>query len=278
MQYPKIPNFYLANLEMHQFFEDFDGLVAPRGCIKSKSWIKKRFWEFNFRGGAFYIKYPNFDFWFSPFWDRGYPWGPRDASNEKVALNKKWPATHFSRGAFYKKYKFQNFGPLVSQPRLSAPYSPAVGRKFRSQLFFALSSCFQEGLTQPPCPYTLGGDRFGREVLFRGPGLTPRARGSKLRAQKLLARSWVDPENLTTIWPLGQKLFHIVAVTREIFVIILFYAWGDGKLQTLQNFYHFTSWSSLHSLHSWRINILQHDFVLGKKSIDSCVTLIMARN
>ena len=34
---------------------------------------------------------------------------------------------------------------------------------------------------------------------FRGPGLTPKAPGSRSPAQKLLARSYVGPENLTAI-------------------------------------------------------------------------------
>ena len=108
--------------------------------------------------------------------------------------------------------KFQNFCRTPSQPRLPAPFSPAVGQNSKDVLFASLSR-FRKGVTRPPCPKTPGGDRFGRNPLFRGPGLTPRAPGSKLPAQKLLARSLVDPKNLTTIWPLGQKLFHIVAVT-----------------------------------------------------------------
>ena len=39
-------------------------------------------------------------------------------------------------------------------------------------------------------------------------GLTPRATGSGLPAQKLLARSLVGPENFAPICPMVQKLQH----------------------------------------------------------------------
>ena len=77
------------------------------------------------------------------------------------------------------------------------------------------------------------------------------------------------------IWPQSDhgviKLFHIVAVTDgqtdrqthilnpldpwgNFFYLYYFLHWGYGKLPTLQNFYHFTSWTSLHS---WRKRINQ---------------------
>ena len=58
--------------------------------------------------------------------------------------------------------------PTPEQLHLPAPFSQAVGQKskFRSQHFFASSSRLRKGMTQPPCPKTLGGDRFGRKVPF----------------------------------------------------------------------------------------------------------------
>ena len=99
------------------------------------------------------------------------------------------------------------------QPCFLGPW--AKNQKSAPNILFALLSRFRKDMTQPPCPKTPRVDRFGRNPLFQGPGLTPRASGSKLPVQKLLARSKVDPETLTTIWPLGQKLFHIVAVTAD---------------------------------------------------------------
>ena len=77
----------------------------------------------------------------------------------------------------------------------------------------------------------------------------------------------MGPKNLVGIQPQGQRLYHSVAVTdrqterqtdrQGNFFCLIFYEWGDGKFQTLANFYHFTSWSLLCSLHSWVISILQ---------------------
>ena len=46
-------------------FKDVDGPVGPRGCAQSKVELNKMFLEFDFVGGPFSKKYPNFDFWFS---------------------------------------------------------------------------------------------------------------------------------------------------------------------------------------------------------------------
>ena len=58
-------------------------------------------------------------------------------------------------------------------------------------------------MKQHPCPKTIGGDRFG--IL----GSKPDPVGPV--AQKLLARSLADPENLVAICLWGEKLFHFVA-------------------------------------------------------------------
>ena len=84
---------------------------------------------------------------------------------------------------FMKMLKFQNFGNTPGQPCLLW----VENQNSAPNIFFALSSCFRKGMTQPPCPKTLGGDRFGRNGGFWGLGLTPRAPGSKLHAKKLLA-------------------------------------------------------------------------------------------
>ena len=113
----------------------------------------------------------------------------------------------FSRGPFYEIFKIPNFRlPPLASP---APFSRAMGQKsnFCSQHVFTSSSHFQKGVTWPPCPKTLGGDGLAEKSIFWVWA------GSKLHVQKLHAMSQVDPENLTTIWPWSQKLFHIVAVT-----------------------------------------------------------------
>ena len=82
---------------------------------------------------------------------------------------------------------------------LSAPAGPAFRPRFlrpwaknqnsAPNVLFASLSRFRKGVTRPPCPETPGGDRFGGNPLFWGPGLTPRAPGSGSPAQKLVARS-----------------------------------------------------------------------------------------
>ena len=53
---PRIPHFYLANLESGPFFEDFDGPVEPRAA----SYQNKMLLELDFEGGPF-IKKTQFD-------------------------------------------------------------------------------------------------------------------------------------------------------------------------------------------------------------------------
>ena len=89
-----------------------------------------------------------------------------------------------------------------------------------------------------------------------------RAPGSKPPTLKLLTRPWVESEYKIVICPWGQKLFHVINRTDihtlahrqagwHTFCIslhplrencLIFYAWEDGKLQTLRKFYHFNSW------------------------------------
>ena len=68
-------------------------------------------------------------------------------------------------------------------------------------------------MTRRRRPRTPGGDRFGANPTFRGQGPTPRAPGSGSPAKKLLARSWVDPENFGPIRRPLQKLGHFFAGT-----------------------------------------------------------------
>jgi len=81
-------------------------------------------------------------------------------------------------GPFYKKC--WNSKILVAPPA-SPTFRPrflglwAKNQNSAPNIFFALLSQFRKGATQPPCPKTMGGDRFGRKPTFRGPGLTPRA-------------------------------------------------------------------------------------------------------
>ena len=63
-----------------------------------------------------------------------------------------------------------------------------------------------------------------------------------------------------TLHPLGK------------FFGLIFFASGDGKHKTLQNFYHFTSWSSLCSLNLWRIIVFDIFRVsVGKFANDSTI-------
>ena len=97
---------------------------------------------------------------------------------------------------FIKNVEIPKF---LSAPRPAPPSSPAFRPRFlrpwaknqnsAPNVLFASLSKFRKGVTQPPCPKTPGGDRFGGNPLFRGPGLTPRASGSGSPAQKLVARS-----------------------------------------------------------------------------------------
>ena len=91
--------------------------------------------------------------------------------------------------------KFQNFGRPPGQPRLPAPFSPAVGQnsKFRSQRFVCLVVPIPKRCNTTPLPQTPGGNR-----LFRGPGLTR----TKISCKELSGPSkfCADPSN-------GSKVF-----------------------------------------------------------------------
>ena len=39
---PQIPNFYLANLDLAPFLDNFDGPVGPQDCVLSKSCIRPK--------------------------------------------------------------------------------------------------------------------------------------------------------------------------------------------------------------------------------------------
>ena len=91
-----------------------------------------------------------------------------------------------------KKSKFQNFvtmlafGPCFLQP----------GLKLINLLLTFLASLFhfQKGATQPPHFKTLGGNRFGRNLLFRGLDLILAARrpgGLIYLSKNYLQRVWV---------------------------------------------------------------------------------------
>ena len=144
------------------------------------------------------------------------PWGPQGASNDKVAEIKKCFKFYFSRGDFYEKMPnskifcatrpTRTFRPNLFRPR-------GKNQNSAPNILLASSSRFQKGMTRPPRIKNLGGDRFGRNPLFQGSGLTPRASGSKSPTRKLLARSFGDPENFMPICGLGQKLRTFVAVT-----------------------------------------------------------------
>ena len=173
---------------------------------------------------------------------------------------------YFSRGVYYEKMPnsknfcatrpTRTFRPNLFRPR-------GKNQNSAPNILSASSSRFQKGMTRPPCIKNLGGDRFGRNPLFQGSGLTPRASGSKSPTRKLLARSFGDPENFMPIHGLGQKLWTFVAVTdrqtdrhtdrqtdTQTFLIdpcttrgekIFFLRICVGKPYTMQNFYLFTT-------------------------------------
>ena len=85
----------------------------------------------------------------------------------------------FGQHSFSKRRKNCRFLGQWGKNQNSAP---------NTNILFALFSHFQKGVTQLPCPKTLGGDRYGGKVPFRGLGLTRRAAGSEPPAQKLLAK------------------------------------------------------------------------------------------
>ena len=136
--------------------------------------------------------------------------------------------------------KFQNFGRPPSQPRLPAPFFQAVGQKskFRSERIVSLIVPIPKSCDTTPLPQNPRGDRFGRNPLLQGPGLTPRAAGSESPARKLLP----SPVNFALFRPTSQKLWHFFKVTdtqaprhpdknesRHYHYRILFYMYLRGK-------------------------------------------------
>ena len=86
----------------------------------------------------FYKKYPNFDFCFSPLpglWGILGDLGVRRIKN----MHKTKSDQHLilGRGPFYTEF-ILNFGCCPDQPRLPAPFSPAVGQISK----FCLICCF----------------------------------------------------------------------------------------------------------------------------------------
>ena len=142
--------------------------------------------------------------------------GPPGCIQRQSSRNKKMLNFYFSRGVFYEKIlkskifcatrPTRTFRPNLFRPR-------GKNQNSAPNILSASLSRFQKGMTRPPRIKNLGGDRFGRNPLFQGSGLTPRASGSKSPTRKLLARSFGDPENFMPIRGLGQKLWTFVAVT-----------------------------------------------------------------
>ena len=210
--------------------------------------------EFDFRGGPFYKKYPNFDSWFSPLLGPGGTLGPSGVLDQKVALNKKRPAPDLRGSHFKKMLKFQNFCWLAGQPSLPAPFSRAVGwkSKLRSQLFVCLVVPILKRCDTTPCPKTPGGDRFGRNPLFgvrawpqgpRGPSHPPnyyllikwalkisRRSVQRVKSYGMFSKWQTDTQKRITSVPLLNFFLHICEGE-------------EGKpLQTQRNFYLFTLW------------------------------------
>ena len=134
----------------------------------------------------------------------------------------------FRGGPFFiKKLKFQNFGRPPGLPPWPAPqacppglpclpalFSRAVGRKSKisSQRFVRLVVLFPKRYDTTPVPQSPQRRKIWKKNPFFGVWAWPREpRGPNSLSKNYL--QGVHPENLTTIWPLSQKLFHIVAVT-----------------------------------------------------------------
>ena len=107
---------------------------------------------------------------------------------QKVAWNKKQPAPNLGGSLLWKCQNSKIlFGPPTSpafRPRFPGLW--AKNQNSAPKVLFALLSQFWKGVTGPPYPKAPGGDRFGRNPLFRGPGLTPRALGSESPTQHYL--------------------------------------------------------------------------------------------
>ena len=94
------------------------------------------------------------------------------------------------KAQIYKRYSYFWANILLVKEKKNCHFFGQWGKNQNSapNILFALFSHFQKGVTQLPCPKTLGGDRYGGKVPFRGLGLTRRAAGSEPPAQKLLAK------------------------------------------------------------------------------------------
>ena len=177
--------------------EDLHEPVAPPGCVKTKSCVKPKvnvwrspsslvscknknkfptfilrtrkptsFLGFNFRGVPSMKQYPNFDFW------------PSGCVGSKSCIKQKG-------SLLWKMFKFQNFG----RPLASPTFRPCFLRLWAKNQNFTPNILFADSKKVWHCSKTLEGDRFGRNPLFRGPGLTQGALGSEVPAQKVFAWS-----------------------------------------------------------------------------------------
>jgi len=107
---------------------------------------------------------------------------PTGCFQQQIGINKKILDFHFSMGVFYGKSvnskifcdtrPTRTFWPNLLRPR-------GKNQNSDPNILWASFSPFKIGMTQPPCVKNLGGDRFGRNPIFQGYGLTPRASGSK---------------------------------------------------------------------------------------------------
>ena len=193
-------------------FEDFDGPVEPRGCVESKSWIKKCFKNMILWGGPFYKEYLIFDFWFSPL---PGPWGTRLALG--VRRIKKLHKTRSDRrpilgGPFHKNIEITKFW---SAPRPASPSGPVFsghGPKLKIPL-----------------------SKF----------CSPRGPDSEKVRHDPPAPKPPEEIHLAETRFLGDTQKQITSVPLQNFFFVFFaYMWGVRRetLQTLRNFYLFTLW------------------------------------
>ena len=189
--YPQIPNFYLAKPEMHPFL-GFRLVCRASGLPHIKKFNKTKCSQNLILGGVPSIKNtPILTFDFHPLRTSGYPralWVHRIKKLHKTKSD--WRP--IVEGVPYmENIEIPKFwSPLAIpafQPHFLGPW--AKNQNSTPIKLFASLSRIQIGVTRPSCSKTPGGDRFGRNPLFRSPGLTTRAPGSESPFHKLLARS-----------------------------------------------------------------------------------------
>ena len=130
MHYPQIPNFYLANLEMHPFLRNLTGPLSLGAALNQKVEKNNMFLEFAFVWGPFYKNTPILNLIFTPLGPRGTTGALRVCRIKKLHKTKSDRRLILGGVPFNENVEIQKFW-LPPQP--APPASPAFQPCFLGQ-------------------------------------------------------------------------------------------------------------------------------------------------